>query len=146
MFDITIEKQIKAPADVVFAYLADFANNPEWQSGIESTVWTSDPPIRVGSTYRQTIEYRDQVTSYQVTALEPGRSITVESREGATIPTKVTRTVEPSDDASCVVRVNLVGEPSGWRRVIQRSVIGAIRRSLEVDYTVLQRRLERDET
>ena len=32
---------------------------------------------------------------------------------------------------------------AGWRRVIQRSVIGAIRRSLEVDYTVLQRHLER---
>ena len=47
----------------------------------------------------------------------------------------MTRTVEPIDDASCVVQVSLVGEPTGWRRVIQRSVIGAIRRSLEVDYT-----------
>ena len=146
MFDVAIEKQVKASADVVFSYLADFANNPEWQSGVRSTAWTSDPPIRVGSTYQQTIEYRDQVTSYEVTAFEPGRSITVESGTGATIPTRVTRTVEPLDEDSCVVTVTLVGQPSGWRRAIQRSVIGAIRRSLEVDYTVLQRKLERNES
>ena len=145
MFDIEIEKQIKAPAGAVFAYLADFANNPEWQSSVISTVWTSEPPIRVGSTYRQTIDYRDQTTTYEVTSLQPGRSITVQSGAEAEIPTEVTRTVEAIAEKSCVVRVRLVGRPRGWRRAIQRTIIGTIRRSLDLDYITLQRRFERAE-
>ncbi|MDJ0925449.1 MAG: SRPBCC family protein [Acidimicrobiia bacterium] len=140
---VFVTTDVNAPGEKAFAYLADVANNPEWQSGVKSTVWTSDPPREAGSTYDQTMDYRNQVTSYRVTSLEPGRSITVESTAGAKIPTTVTRSVESLGATSCRVSVEIVGELSGWRRVAQRNLGKMIRRSTEVDYTVLKRKLER---
>ena len=59
MINITISTEIDVPADEAFAFLADFSNNPAWQSGVDATEWTSTPPIRVGSTYDQTVEFRE---------------------------------------------------------------------------------------
>ena len=142
--EIAVTTEVDVPAAVAFDYLADVTNNPEWQHGVKSTVWKSTPTGEVGATYDQTVDYRNQVTSYQVTALDPGRSITVKTVGGATIPTTVTRAVEPRGEGACTVSVTIVGEPRGLRRLSQRAISKAVRRSTEVDYTVLKRKLEGD--
>ena len=146
MFKVTITTEIEAPAEVVYAYLSDLSNNSTWQSGIASTNWTSRPPIRVGSTYDQRMEYKDRVIGYQVTAIDPGRSITVESRSGANVPTTVTRTVQELDEARCRVEVDLVGELRSWRLITKPMVTRAIRRSVGADYRRLKEQLEADQS
>jgi hypothetical protein len=141
---VTVTTEVDVSAEVAFAYLADVTNNPEWQHGVNSTEWTSTPAGEVGATYDQTVDYRNQVTSYQVTALDPGRSISVKTVGRATIPTVVTRAVEPRGEDACTVSVTIVGEPRGLRRLSQRAISKAVRRSTEVDYTVLKRKLEGD--
>ncbi len=142
MITVTVTTDIAAPADTVFAYIADFSNNAEWQSGITSTEWTSPPPIHVGSRYEQEMSYKGVATSYEVTAMQPGRSITVKSQPGAAVPTTVTRTVEELDPSICRVRVDLIGELKGLRRLATPLLRRTVRRSIESDYRALKRRFE----
>ena len=88
--------EVERPAPEVFAYIADFANNPTWQGGMDSCRWTSEGPIAVGSTYEQVAHFLGKaiLTTFEVTALDPGHSIRIESRI-STFPIQVTRTVEP---------------------------------------------------
>ena len=139
---VTVTTEVNVPAETAFAYLADVSNNPDWQSGVKSTVWTSDRPGVVGATYDQTLDYRNKVIGYRVVALDPGRSITVESTTGTTILTTVTRSVEPLDETSCRISVEIDGELTGWRRLARRKLNKAVQRSTDVDYTVLKRKLE----
>ncbi len=142
MIEVTVVTEVDVAAEVAFAYLADVTKNPEWQHGVRSTKWTSSPRGEVGATYDQTLDYRNQVTSYRVTAIDPGKSMSVESVGEATIPTMVTRAVEPRTAESCTVRVTIVGHPRGLRRLARRAITKAVRRATEVDYTVLKRKLE----
>ena len=142
MITITVRTEIKVPADEAFRYVSDFSNNVAWQSGIKATEWITTPPIRVGSTYRQIADYRDMETIYEVTAIEPGRSITTESRRGATFPVTVTRSVDQLGESRCRVTVVLTGQPRGIRRLVQPYVARAVRQSIESDYRRLKRQLE----
>lgn len=142
MINITIRTEVNIPAPAAYAYIADFSNNAAWQSGIESTEWSSPPPIRIGSTYDQVAEYKHTATRYEITAIDPGRSITAESRAGATIPITVTRTVVPLGEARCRVTVDLIGHPRGFRRLAKPFVAKVVRDSIESDYRRLKRLLE----
>ena len=134
--------EINASAETVFSYVSDFTNNPEWQSGVESTMWTSPPPLRVGSTYDQTLEYKGTVISYTVTAFQEGRSITAESHPEATIPTTLTRTVHALNEDRCRITVELVGRPRGLRRITKPLLRRFMRKSIESDYRRLRELLE----
>lgn len=142
MINVTIRTEIDVPAAQAFAYVADFSNNEHWQTGIQSTSWTSAPPIRVGSTYDQRLDRKDTVTSYEITAIEPGKSITAESREGATFPVTVTRTVVPLSNTRCRIIVDVIGHPRGLRRLVKPLVARVVRDSIEADYSRLKRQLE----
>ncbi|MDJ0923740.1 MAG: SRPBCC family protein [Acidimicrobiia bacterium] len=124
------ERTIARPADEVFAFIADASNNPRWQRGMVACEWMTPAPTEVGSRYRQRARFlgRSIESVFEVTALDPGRSITIETIE-STFPIKVTRSVEPADDSRCVVRAQISGGPkvpavlSGlMRRIAQRSV------------------------
>lgn len=73
--------QVPAPPDEVFAFLADPANLPSWQTGIVSAERTSPDPIGVGSTARVVRELAGQrlAVDLAVTAYEPGRRLVLES-------------------------------------------------------------------
>jgi len=97
---IEVRVDIDRPAAEVFEYLEEVENNPRWLSGMRSSTWTSQSPVGVGSTYAQVSQFlgRQIHTSFEVTRHEPGRLITIESREGSSFPITVTRIVEPDGD------------------------------------------------
>lgn len=142
MIRITTSLEVEAPAATVYSYISDFTNNPEWQSGVESTKWTSPPPLREGSTYNQKVEYKGLMTSYTVTAIDPGRSVTTKLQTASTIPNTVTRTVRPLSETRCEVDVDLVAEPQGWRRFFKPLLARAVRKSVKADYRRLKSLLE----
>lgn len=145
MIKINVKTEIDVPAEVAFAYVADFSNNPAWQSGVAAVDWTSPAPIGVGSTYDQTVSFRNIVTSYEIKGYEPGHSITTTSGKGATIPTTVTRTVQPIGENRCRVTADLTAEPRRMRRLIKPVLRKMIRDSVETDYRRLKRLLEEGE-
>lgn len=134
---MTASTEIARPADAVFDYISNMALNTTWQAGMRECRVTSDPPLAVGSTYEQVASFmgRSVRSSFVVTALEPGRSITIETVE-STFPIRVTRTVEPIDDKRSRVTAMIEGGPSGlmgllaplMKRMAQRTVRGDYRR------------------
>ncbi len=131
--------QIDRPAAEVFAYVADFANNPAWQGGMVSCEWTSDTQMAEGSTYVQQARFMGKRidTHFQVTEVVAGTSISIESTV-STFPIQVTRSVQPAGDASCHVTAHIRGQPTGLMKLFS----GMVKKSVAKDYAALKTLLE----
>jgi uncharacterized membrane protein len=135
--------EIGKPANEVFDVVADFARNPEWQGGMRSATWTSEPPVRIGSTYEQVARFlgRDVETTFEVVGYEPGRSITIESR-ASSFPIRVTRAVEPLTETTSRVTAEVSGEPGRFFRLFGPFLARIAERSVRRDYRRLRDLLE----
>lgn len=138
------KRTINRPADEVFEFLADAANNPRWQRGMVSCEWTTDEPIAVGSTYSQQARFmgRAIVSTFVVTRWDPGETIEIETVE-STFPIKVMRRVSPIDDRSCIVTAEISGGPDGGvLRLLAPFMTRRARKSVDGDYDRLVQLLE----
>lgn len=138
---IKVQVEVNAAAGDVFDYVAELANNPEWQSGVESTERTSDLPIAVGTRWTQTLDNGSTV-EYVATALQPGKSITVETESGPAVVGTITRTVQMLDVDRSRVRMELTGKVRGWRVILTPLLRRLITNSISADYRRLRKRLE----
>ena len=138
-FDFTHHIDIERGAAQVFAYVADFENNPRWQGGMQSCRWTSTDKMQPGSTYVQQAKFfgRQIDTHFRVTAVEPDRSISIESTV-STFPIQVTRSVQPLGEGRCRVTAHVRGQPTGVLRLFSSMV----RKSIRKDYDKLKALLE----
>ena len=50
MREITVEKDVEAPVDAVWAVLADFPNIADWNGGVKKSFSTNDQTDGVGAT------------------------------------------------------------------------------------------------
>lgn len=141
--DLHVRRHINRPATEVFDFLADAANNPRWQKGMRSCVWTSSGGLRLGATYRQEARFlgRTVHSDFTVTAYEPGRSITIQST-GGSFPITVRRSVEPTGPHSSEARADISGEPGGFFRVAGPLLQRMAQRSVHADYDRLRELLE----
>ena len=94
---------IAAQPETVFAFVADLANLPRWQSGIVSAQRTSPDPVGVGSTARVVRDMAGQslTVDLTITAFEPGRRLALAS-EASGVSVTATLEMEPNDDATVV--------------------------------------------
>ena len=99
MLEVEASLDIERPAADVFTYLADMSNNPKWQRGMKACTWTSEPPLRLGSTYDQEASFLGKkiVSSFEVVEFVAGERIRIKTT-GGTMPIDVTRTVEAKPD------------------------------------------------
>lgn len=141
---VSVEMRVRRPAAEVFAYLEDAENNPRWIPNMRSCRWTTPPPIRAGSRYEQVSRFlgRDIHTSFEVTRHQPGRLITIESREGSSFPIKVTRSVEPWGESACQVREDVEGDTTGFYSIAEPLLRPMVVRSIRRDYRSLRRLME----
>ncbi len=139
MVHVTFTVEVERPADEVFAFIVDASNNPSWQGGMRSCAWTSPGPIAVGSTYDQQASFlgRAITSSFVVTALEPGRSISIETTE-STFPIQVTRSVEPLGETRCRVTADVQGQPTGVMALLGPLMTAMVGRSVRGDYASLR--------
>lgn len=142
MIRTTVEIDIARPPEEVFAFISDFTNNTRWQDGMRECTFTSDPPLRVGSTYDQVAVFRRREirSSFVVTALDEGRTVTIETTAGP-FPIKVTRSVAPVDGGTRV-RADVEGSPGGLLGLLAPIVTRMVRRSVRADYRRLKDLLE----
>lgn len=141
---LTATRGIDRPAEQVFDFFSDAANNPRWQSGMVSCDWTSEPPIGVGSTYEQKARFmgRDVVSSFVVTVYEPGRRIVIDTTESS-FPIRVEREVEPVGEGSCQVSAEITGGPDrGFMKLITPLLRSRAQKSVDADYDRLVQLLE----
>ena len=94
---------IAAPPEAVFAFVADLANLPRWQSGIVSAERTSPDPVGVGSTARVVRDMAGQslTVDLTITEFEPGRRLALASQASG-VSVTATLEMEPNDDATVV--------------------------------------------
>lgn len=139
MIEVTASAEVDRPADEAFAFVADMENNPRWQRGMRRCVWTSAPPVDVGSTYDQHARFlgRDLVSTFEVVEFQPGRRIRIRTTSGP-MHFDITREVTPVDDERSVIRATIRGGPRGPMRVLDPVTAPLVRRSVAADY----RRLE----
>ena len=135
--------EIARPAADVFAVVADMSRNTEWQEGMKSCRWTSEPPIGVGSTYEQVAVFRGKeiVTKFRVEEYDPGALIRMVSTQ-STFPLDVTRRVEPRGDGRCRVTAVVKGEPGGLLKLLGPLTKRMVKRSVRADYQRLKAHLE----
>lgn len=143
MIEVTAFVTIERSGADVFAFLADMANNPQWQKGMRACTWTSEPPLRLGSTYDQEASLlgRKIVSSFEVVEFEPGERIRIRTT-GGTMPIDVTRSVEESGDGSCTVSAIVRGDASKVFRMADPLMRRMVERSVRADYARLKKLLE----
>lgn len=140
---------LAAPADV-WAVVADFARNPEWQAGMRTCEWETAPPVQVGSRCRQEATFlgRPITTTFEVVEVERtddgGGRITIDSRE-STFPLTVTRIVRALPSGTRVT-AEVVGTPGGLMGRLSPLTSRMVQRSVDGDYDRLKRLLERGAT
>lgn len=143
MIEVTTSIEIERPADDVFAYVSEFTNNPEWQRGQVSCEWTSEPPLRVGSTYDQHARFlgKDIVNSFEVIEHEPGRRVRFTST-GGSFPLTITRRVEPAGTGRARFTEEVQGDSSGFYRIAEPLLRRMVKRSIARDLPRLKALLE----
>ena len=112
---------IAAPVERVFAFAADFENDPQWRDEVQQMRYTSDPPVGVGTRAVETARILGQTleTTTVTTDHEPNRRVAaksisgpvpiVASRDFESVPggTRFTYTLE--GDTSGVLLFRLMG-------------------------------------
>lgn len=143
MMEVTASISIERPTAAVFAYLADMSNNPKWQKGMQSCKWTSDPPLRLGSTYDQEASFLGKkiVSSFEVVEFEPGRLIRIRTTSG-TMPIDVTREVTEGSPGTSTVAAIVRGDPKGVFRLASPLMQILVGSSVRKDYRRLKELLE----
>lgn len=85
---ITVERtfEVDKPADVVVAYLKDFAHAEEWDPGTRSCTQVSGGPVGVGTTWHNVSEIKGRETelTYELVTLEPDHLVFVGKNKTAT--------------------------------------------------------------
>jgi hypothetical protein len=81
-------------------------------------------------------------TSFEVTRHEPGRLITIESREGSSFPITVTRIVEPDGDGRTRVTELVDADARGFYTLATPLLKRLVERTIRRDYGTLKQLLE----
>ena len=142
MIEIESSVWIARPRSEVFAVVADFSRNPEWQGGMRSCVWTSEAPHGVGSTYDQVAGFMGKTihTSFEIVQWVEGERVQIRSTAG-TFPIDVTRELIDEGDG-CRVSARVKGEPGGLMGMMGPLMSRMVRRSVDGDYKRLKVMLE----
>jgi len=104
---------VDRPADEVFAFVAEPANNPRWRSYVIESGWLDDGPMRLGRRGYQTSRILGRTMSVEAVIVEwdPPHSVCWEAvRGGATVRSWVH--VEPQG-TGCVVSGGAEGHFNG---------------------------------
>ena len=142
MLTVETSQIIRRPPDEVFTYIANFENNPKWQSGMRQARFTSEGPLRVGSTYEQVASFLGRAvnSTFEVISYEPGRMVKASSTSGS-FPITFTRIVDPQDSGSLISAI-IEGDASGFFKLAEPLMKRMVQRSVDGDYRNLKAILE----
>lgn len=139
MVKVEIDIIIDRPPAEVFAFIANFENNPRWQSGMQAAEYTSDGPFGVGTTYKQVAQFlgRRIESHFEVIAYEPDRMVQATTTESS-FPITFMRSVEAHNGGSRVKAV-ITGDASGFFKLAEPLLGFMTRRSIRTDYARLKK-------
>ena len=142
MIDMRREVTTAAPADAVFAYLADFTTTERWDPGTVRTARISGDG-GVGTRYANTSRFAGRTSDlvYEVVALTPGRSIELRGENASLIAhDMITVTAHPSGRTMVTYRIRFAFQ--GWLRWVEPLLRLAVIRLLDEGARGLRRELD----
>ena len=134
--------EIKLPPQVVFDYVANPQNLPEW-SGLAIEVKDAPGPLKEGATFTVVAKFlgRKFETPYQRTSYEPNRRYTDRATGGPVPDQDWTYTFEEVSAGTRLTRV-VEGEPGGFFKLADPLIERALKRQVRVDLETLKDLLE----
>lgn len=138
--EIEVTRHVAAPAEKVWAVIADVEHSGQVVSAIESIEMVVGPsPVGVGTTWRETRTMFGRQTTQELTvsAVEVGRSYTVRTHSGGT-EYESTVSVAPDgvSDSTLTLTLGVRSTSSASRLLgatLGRAFAGATRKALEQD-------------
>jgi len=102
-------------------------------------VWTSDPPMQIGSTYDQTARFlgRPIVSSFEVVEYVADTKVRIRTTK-STLPLDITREVAPRDGGGTILKAVIRGEPQGLMRWLNPLTQRMVERNIKADYARLE--------
>jgi hypothetical protein len=142
MIKVETNVVINRPPEEIFAYISNFENNPEWQSGMQEATFTSEGSLGVGSTYAQVAKFlgRRIESTFEVIGYEPKRMVKATSTSGS-FPITFARLVEPVEGGTQVAAI-IEGDASGFFKLAEPLLAWMVKRSVDADYANLKHILE----
>jgi carbon monoxide dehydrogenase subunit G len=133
---------IDRPQEEVFDYYADPANQPKWQSGVESAEWISEGPHGVGSKMKTVTNFlgRKIEAELEITRWDPPREMGFKAL-GGPIPFESTTILEAQGDGTLVTQ-RTQGEFSGFFKLAEGLVGKQAERTFEASNNALKLLLE----
>jgi carbon monoxide dehydrogenase subunit G len=122
---------VGAPADQVYAFLADIGNLPRWMSGVSRAELTSTGPLGVGSTavVERRLLGQHIRADLRVSALDPDRRIVL-TTEASGIRVEASVAIQPIDAERSRVTFGMVMEATSF---FMRTVEPMVARAAEDD-------------
>jgi hypothetical protein len=141
--DVRVSVLVAASPEDAFEFVSDFERNPEWQTGMRDAQFTSEGPLRAGTTYRQVARFlgRRIEIEFVVTHVDPGREIVTRTLTGP-FPITVVRTVVPDGDGARV-SAHVTAEPRGAFRLADPILERFLRAAVEREHRRLKDLLDR---
>jgi hypothetical protein len=138
--DVSIH--LNRPVDQVFAFLADPAMQPLWQSNLIEIEQPTAGPMRVGTRIREVRRLGRRPTEYQaeVTGFEPNKRFSLRVINGPRVT--LSYSFEP-EKGGTRLRYQFAMRPNGLMRVFEPLIIRSLRKQSSSDFEKLKDILER---
>jgi uncharacterized membrane protein len=135
-----MEKEITAPADVVWQVFSDVERWPEWTESVSALTPLNDPDLRPGARF-EIRQPKFPKLVWEVTEVEPGVSWTWVTRSPGAVTT-ATHVVRPAGPDRTVVE-QVLDQGGFLGGLVARLMAGTTRRYLEMEAAGLKARSER---
>jgi uncharacterized protein YndB with AHSA1/START domain len=141
--DVTTERTISRPIEVVSTFAADPSNACEWYVNIKSVEWITAPPLAIGSRVAFVANFlgRRLDYTYEIIDFVPGERLVMRTAQGP-FPMQTTYTWTSVDDATTTMTLRNAGQPAGFSKLLAPFMARAMRRANRKDLANLGRLLE----
>ena len=146
MFKTRRSVQINRSPQDVFDYVADPANDPNWQGPVESSQWTSEGPPGMGSTQETVIKFlgRKIESTAEVTMWDPPNTMGVKST-GGPMDFHGSYGFESTSEGGTEVTVDFEIEFGGFFKLAEGLVGKQLEKQLDTDFDALKLLLESEQ-
>ena len=93
MIEFMTQIDIARPPEEVFGFVVDFENTPKWNYFVVDVENRSAGRLAIGTLFHQVRKTDEQ--DYEITALEPGRSVEIRTMNRSSPSFRIRYTVEP---------------------------------------------------
>ena len=133
---------INSPQQEVFDFVSNPANNTKWRSTFESSEWTSEGPIGVGSTIRVVSRFlgRKIDSTFELIVWDSPNQFSFNTADGP-MPFEATNRFESKENGTQVT-ISGKGEPGGFFKLAEGLAGKQGKKQLETDLSALKLILE----